>query len=68
MNLTLSEGGCRITRSRKQNSCELYGSQKERSLRFIQEKVQVTLGCMAIRTQTELIIRRVQFIIKAYSF
>jgi len=28
------------TRSRKHNSCELYGSQKERSLRLIQEKVQ----------------------------
>ena len=39
-NLLLSEGGCRFTRSRKHNSCQLHRSQKERCLRFIQEKVQ----------------------------
>ncbi len=38
--LICCEGGCRFTRSRKHNSCKLYGSQKERCLRFIQEKVQ----------------------------
>ena len=40
INLLLSEGGCRITRSRKHNSCKLYGSHKERNSRFIQENVQ----------------------------
>ena len=40
MNLFSSEGGCRITRSRKQSSCELCEPQKEKSLRFIHEKVQ----------------------------
>ena len=40
INLLLSEGGCRFTRSRKHNSCQLYRSQKERCLCFIQEKVQ----------------------------
>ena len=36
----ICEGGCRLTRSRKDNSCKFYRSQKERYLRFIQEKVQ----------------------------
>ena len=38
MTLLISEGGCRFTRIRKHNSCNR--SQKERYLRFIQEKVQ----------------------------
>ena len=46
----------------KHNSCQLHRSQKERCLRFIQEKVQSFTRFVAIRTQTELMIRRVQFI------
>jgi len=37
LNLFPSEVGCRIIRSRTHNSCDLYGSQKERCLCLIQE-------------------------------
>ena len=41
------------------NSCQLHRSQKERCLRFIQEKVQ---SCARLFGDKELMIRRVQFI------
>ena len=62
INLLLSEGDCRFTRSRKNNSCKLYRSHKERCYALFKKRFKVALGCMAIRTQTELMIRRVQFI------
>ncbi len=55
MNLLLSEGVCRFIRSRKHKSCELYVSQKEKSLCFIQEKVQSCARLLVFRARFRLV-------------
>ncbi len=56
MYLLLSEGGCIFTRSRPASSTDY---KRKGVYALFKKRFKVALGCMAIRTQTELMIRRV---------
>ena len=53
-----NEGGCRITRSRKITPVTSINHKRKGGYALFKKRVTVALGCMAIRTKNELMIRR----------